>query len=136
MQTQVILDPYAQAIISRRRYGELGPDLPYGSETTLGLMPTWPQAAACVPSCRAPSFDWEGDQPLNTPMEQTVIYEMHVRGFTKAAGADVAAPGTFRGMVEKLDYLKELGVTAVELLPVQEFNELEYYTPVGGWGAE
>lgn len=103
-QSCVVLDPYAKAIISRRQYGQLGPNLPYGTPGTLGLMPTWPQAAAAVPhlpySPGAPSeFDWEGDKPLNRPMEEVVIYEMHVRGFTRDPSSGVQGPGTYRGMV-------------------------------------
>jgi isoamylase len=70
-------------------------------------------------------FDWRGDQPLRHPWESTVIYELHVRGYTVHPSASVNFPGTYRGLVEKIPYLKELGVTAVELMPVQEFNENE-----------
>lgn len=128
----VVLDPYAETILSRRTYGEMGPQLAYGSEGVLGLMPTWPQAASFVPSAEDEPFDWEGDRPLNLPMEQLVIYEMHVRGFTQDPRSGVKGRGTYEGMVEKLDYLQKLGVNALELLPVQEFNELEYYTPIPG----
>jgi glycogen operon protein len=71
------------------------------------------------------AYDWEGDAPLNRPMRETVIYEMHVGGFTKASGSGVSAPGTFRGVVEKIPYLQSLGITAVEMLPVFEFDEKE-----------
>ncbi len=70
-------------------------------------------------------FDWEGDQPLNRPMADSVIYEMHVRGFTQHPSAGVKHPGTFLGVVEKIPYLKSLGVTAIELLPVFEFDETD-----------
>jgi len=69
------------------------------------------------------SYDWEGDQPLNRPMSQTVIYELHVGGFTKSPTSGVENPGTFAGIVEKIPYLRELGVTAVELMPVFAFDE-------------
>ncbi len=68
-------------------------------------------------------FDWEHDQPLNIPLVDSVIYEMHVRSFTRHVSSAVANPGTFAGVVEKIPYLKKLGVTAVELLPVNEFEE-------------
>jgi glycogen operon protein len=68
-------------------------------------------------------YDWEGDRPLNRPMEETIIYEMHVRGFTQSPSSRVRHPGTFLGVIEKIPYLKELGVTAVELLPVFDFDE-------------
>ncbi|HZD30182.1 MAG TPA: glycogen debranching protein GlgX [Candidatus Angelobacter sp.] len=70
-------------------------------------------------------FDWEQDQPLNTPLVDSVIYEMHVRSFTRHATSGVAQPGTFAGLIEKIPYLKSLGVTAVELLPVNEFEEAD-----------
>jgi glycogen operon protein len=68
-------------------------------------------------------FHWDGDLPPRTPLEDTIIYELHVRGFTCHPSAGVARPGTFAGLVEKIPYLKRLGVTAVELLPVHEFEE-------------
>ena len=68
-------------------------------------------------------FDWEHDQPLNIPLVDSVIYELHVRSFTRHSSSGVAHPGTFAGLIEKIPYLKKLGVTAVELLPVNEFEE-------------
>jgi len=67
-------------------------------------------------------FEWHDDQPLKHPWSQTIIYETHVRGFTADASSCSKHPGTYRGFMEKISYLKELGVTAVELLPVQEFS--------------
>lgn len=66
-------------------------------------------------------FDWEGDRHLRRPLAETIIYEMHVRGFTKSKTAAVKYPGTYLGVIEKIPYLKSLGVTAVELMPVHEF---------------
>ena len=73
------------------------------------------------------SFDWEGDKPLNYPLEKTVIYETHLKGFTASTTSDVAPEiaGTYKGFTQKLEYLRDLGVTAVELLPVFEFDENE-----------
>jgi isoamylase len=71
------------------------------------------------------SYDWEDDAPPLTPHEDTIIYEVHVRGFTQSANAGVAHPGTFLGLVEKLPYLRDLGITAIELLPVHEFDECD-----------
>ena len=68
-------------------------------------------------------FEWDGDQPPRHPWSQTLIYETHVRGFTIHPSSGVDHPGTYRGLMEKTPYFKELGVTAVELMPVQEFNE-------------
>lgn len=70
-------------------------------------------------------YDWKGDKKINRPMKDTIIYEMHVGGFTKGEGANVENPGTFKGVIEKIPYLKSLGITAVELLPVFEFDSKE-----------
>jgi isoamylase len=70
-------------------------------------------------------YDWGFDQPINRPLADSIIYEAHVRGFTRHPSANTASPGTFRGLTEKIPYLKELGITAVELLPVTEFDECD-----------
>ena len=70
-------------------------------------------------------FDWGIEHPLRIPLADSVIYELHVRGFTRQPSSGVAHPGTYLGLVEKIPYLKELGVTAVELMPVTEFEECE-----------
>ncbi|NEX21692.1 glycogen debranching protein GlgX [Thiorhodococcus mannitoliphagus] len=71
----------------------------------------------------AEEYDWEGDQPLRLPTEQSIIYELHVGGFTRHPSSGVRHPGTFDGLVEKIPYLKELGITHVELMPVMAFDE-------------
>ena len=122
---KLVVDPYATAIASVR-----------GSDflSALGYDPSSPQKdlsfseaddAAAAPKCVVThaDFDWQGDQPLRHSWESTVIYELHVRGYTAHPSAGVSFPGTYRGLVEKIPYLKDLGVTAVELMPVQEFNE-------------
>jgi glycogen operon protein len=68
-------------------------------------------------------YDWEGDKPLNRPIEDTIVYEMHVKGFTKSPSSKVKHPGTFAGLIEKIPYLKALGVTAIELMPIFDFDE-------------
>ena len=70
-------------------------------------------------------YDWEGDRPLKRPLHESIIYEVHVGGFTRSPGSGVQNPGTFAGMIEKIPYLRALGVTAVELLPVCEFDDSE-----------
>jgi glycogen operon protein len=77
-------------------------------------------------------YDWEGDQALNRPMEDTIIYELHASGFTKSPSSGVKHPGTFSGIIEKIPYLKDLGVTAVELLPVFDFDETAVLRVVNG----
>ena len=69
------------------------------------------------------AYDWEGDRPLHRPIEESVIYEMHVGGFTRSPTAGVRHPGTFAGVIEKIPHLQALGVTAVELLPVCAFDD-------------
>jgi len=103
----------------------------------------WKRAAACGPddnlatSMRSvvidtAGYDWEGDRPLNRRMEDTIIYEMHVRGFTQSPSSGVQHPGTLAGIIEKIPYLKDLGVTAVELLPVFDFDETAVLREVNG----
>lgn len=103
-----LLDPYAQCVRSS---------------------PYWMKAGAYAPLGVVPveeAFDWEGDLPPSLPKEKLLIYEMHVRGLTQHFSSRVSAPGTFLGVIEKIPYLKDLGINAVELLPVLEFNEAEY----------
>src|SRR5690606_22400820 len=68
------------------------------------------------------TYDWEGDRPLARPFHESIIYEMHVRGFTAHPSSGVSAPGTFRGVIEKIPYLRSLGITDIELLPVTAFD--------------
>src|SRR5918994_5061447 len=115
---------------------------PYSLGVTTNL---WNRVAACGPddnlatSMRSAiidlgDYDWEGDRPINRPMNETIVYEMHVGGFTKSPSSGVTHPGTFAGIVEKIPYLKSLGVTAVELLPVCQFDPLEFarVSPIDG----
>ncbi|MEW6530237.1 MAG: glycogen debranching protein GlgX [Thermodesulfobacteriota bacterium] len=106
-----LLDPWARAITTtlwNRRTASLA---------DLGA---WPAMRAMVIDDR---YDWEGDQPIDHVNENMIIYEMHVGGFTKHTSARVTHPGTFAGVIEKIPYLKALGVTDVELLPVMAFDE-------------
>ncbi|XP_044464642.1 isoamylase 1, chloroplastic [Mangifera indica] len=114
--SKIVLDPYAKAVISRGQFGVLGPD-----------DNCWPQMACMVPNSED-EFDWEGDLPLKHPRRDLVIYEIHVRGFTRHESSRTEFPGTYLGVVEKLDHLKDLGVNCIELMPCHEFNELEYFS--------
>jgi isoamylase len=69
------------------------------------------------------SYDWEGDQPLKRPLNESIIYELHVGGFTRSPSSGCQHPGTFRALIEKIPYLQALGITAVELMPVFSFDE-------------
>lgn len=103
---KVITDPYAQQIFGNDKWGHrVDPALRSGGNTA--------------------AFDWGSDAPLMTPLCDSILYLLHVRGFTRHASSGVEHKGTFRGIVEKLPYLKSLGVTAVELMPAYEFLELE-----------
>ncbi len=113
-----LLDPYAKALSGGEKWGT--PDLPHEEN------PNTPKISRRRGRIASPvRFDWEGDVPLQTPIENTIIYELHVRGFTVHPSSTVTKPGTFLGLTEKIPYLKELGVTAVELMPVFEFDENE-----------
>ncbi|AFL73723.1 glycogen debranching protein GlgX [Thiocystis violascens] len=81
----------------------------------------------------AEEYNWEGDMPLRLPSEQTIIYELHVGGFTRHPSSGVEHPGTFLGLIEKIPYLQELGITHVELMPVMAFDEQD--VPEAVWDA-
>ncbi len=117
--TRILVDPYARALTGGAQWGQ--PDIP-----RQGNAPDAPQASCLRRCCLAPvDFDWEGDCPPRIPMEDTIIYELHVRGYTVHPSAGVRHPGTFLGLTEKIPYFEELGITAVELMPVFEFDENE-----------
>lgn len=78
---------------------------------------------------RPSDFDWQGVEAPKHSAENLIIYEMHVRGFTQDPSSQTSTPGTFAGVIEKIPYLKDLGINAIELLPVTEFNEEEYFDP-------
>src|SRR4029077_8565632 len=83
------------------------------------------------------AYDWEGDVPLRRPSSRTIIYEMHVRGFTRhpSSGVPPDKRGTYAGLIEKIPYLQELGITAVELLPVFQFDSQDApFGRVNYWG--
>lgn len=77
------------------------------------------------------AFDWQGDEPLDIPFEDLIIYEAHVRGFTKHESSGVKHPGTYLGFIDKIPYLKSLGINAVELLPVHEFATEDFLVARG-----
>lgn len=108
-QTEYLLDPYAHSVNTPHNWG-VGDQLytPLGNVIDHKL------------------FDWEEDVPPKIPMNDLIIYEMHVRGYTQDGSSQVQHRGTFLGMIEKIPHLVELGINAVELMPVFEFNECEY----------
>ena len=113
----VLLDPYARAVTGQRHWGEK----PEGGKE-------FEYRARVVKS----EFDWGEVGQLNTPIEDLVIYETHVRGYTKDSSSGVSAKGTFQGLREKIPYLKDLGINAVELMPIFEFDEMENARVVDG----
>jgi isoamylase len=124
---KLLLDPFATAVADAGDWdfaAARGYD-PSSERSDLSFSTV--DSAATTPKCvfMYRHFDWEGDTPLRHHASDTVIYEAHVRGFTMHPSSGVVCPGTFRGLVEKIPYLKNLGVTAVELMPVHEFNEAE-----------
>jgi isoamylase len=126
---KVLLDPYGRGVVVPAGYNREAARRP--GETTATAM----KSVVVDPS----AYDWEGDLPLRTPSSRSVIYEMHVRGFTRHPNSGVAAGtrGTYAGLIEKIPYLHELGVTALELLPVFQFDPQA--VPQGGgrvnyWG--
>lgn len=125
-RNRLLLDPYAKAVtrLARWNFEPARGDAPAAAATD-DLTLSRQDDAAAMPRCVFvhEHFDWEGDQPLHHTWSDTIIYETHVRGFTIHASSGVASPGSFAGLVEKLPHLQSLGITALELLPVQEFNE-------------
>ncbi len=124
---KALLDPYAKALS-----GDFVWDLPAArgfdpDSTDRDLSFSAEDDAGLVPKCIVVSddFDWGGDRPLNYPLRHCVIYETHVRSLSLHPSSGVAHPGTFRGVAEMIPYLKDMGVTSLELLPVQEFDEFE-----------
>ena len=111
---KVLLDPYGRAVAVPKGYSR---------ETARH---TGDNTAAAMKSVvvNSRSYDWEGDTPLRRPCSQSIIYEMHVKGFTRHPNSGVSdqARGTFRGLIEKIPYLSDLGITAVELLPIFQFD--------------
>jgi isoamylase len=109
---KVLIGPYARAI-SRKLWSRADASAPFDNLATS-------MRCAVIDTSQ---YDWEGDQPLNRPIHESIIYEMHVGGFTRSPAAGVRHPGTYAGVVEKIPHLRSLGVNAVELLPVFEFDD-------------
>ena len=109
-ETRPLLDPYAKSVSGRSVWGrEPDPDDPF------------PHRGQVIYE----DYDWMGDTPLEIPENELIIYEMHVRGFTRHPSSGVKHPGTFAGMIKKIPYLKELGINCVELMPIFEFDEFD-----------
>jgi len=119
---RMLLDPYGRAVAIPKDYSRSSHDI----STSMKSVVADPD-----------SYDWEGDRPLQRPFTQTVIYESHVRGFTRHPNSGVPVPklGTYAGLIEKIPYLADLGITAIELMPVFQFDATD--APAGRinyWG--
>jgi glycogen operon protein len=112
--SKVLLDPYGRSVTIPKNYSRIAASIPGDNSTTA--------MKSVVVDPRG--YDWEGDAPLHRPSSRTVIYEMHVRGFTAhpSSGISVEKRGTYAGLIEKIPYLQQLGITAVELLPVFQYD--------------
>ena len=124
---RLLLDPYSTALLGTSRW-DFNRALGFDSSSPLkDLTPCPEDNAAWSPKSLLTDyrFDWDGDRPLKVAWADTIIYETHVRGLTIHPSSGVKRPGTFLGVIEKIPYFKELGITAVELMPVQEFKEGE-----------
>jgi isoamylase len=112
--TKVLLDPYSRGVMVPETYGRDAARRP-GDNAGTAMKSVVIDVAG---------YDWEGDAPLRRPSARTIVYEMHVRGFTRHPSSGLAQEtrGTFAGLIEKIPYLQRLGITAVELLPVFQFD--------------
>ncbi len=108
--SRILLDPYAKAV---------------GGRDTWAVEPRWSDPFPYRARLAFEDFDWEEDRPLEIPIEDLVIYEMHVRSFTRHPSSGVRHPGTFAGIRERIPHLQALGVNCVELMPIYEFDEWE-----------
>ena len=126
--SKVLLDPYGRAIANWENYSRDQASI-FGQDNCATALRSVVVAsnALVFGGMKAGDYDWEGDVPLEIPLAQTVIYEMHVGGFTRNPNSGVAPEkrGTYAGVIEKIPYLKSLGINAVELLPVHAFDETD-----------
>lgn len=127
---KTLIDPYAPALTGDF-YWQSGDALGYDNtepdKAERHLVPSTVDNVAGAPRCVAylSDFDWEGDQHPDIPIEESIIYEVNVRGFTRHHSSENDLAGTYRGFIEKIPYLKSLGITAVELLPIMEFDQFD-----------
>ena len=115
--SRVLLDPYAKSVSGR---------------TVWGRQPDTDRQFVHRGQLIREDYDWEGDKPLEIPMKDIVIYEMHVRSFTNGVHSGVKFPGTYYAIVEKIPYLKDLGVNCIELMPIFEFDEFDNTREMNG----
>lgn len=114
---KILLDPYGKGVVVPKNYDRFAA-VKAGDNSASAM-----KSVVVDPT----AYNWEGDQPLQLPSSRTIIYEMHVRGFTRhpSSGVSEKKRGTYAGLIEKIPYLKQLGITAVELLPVFQFDAMD-----------
>lgn len=117
-----LLDPYAKAITGNFNWN-------FRKAGAYNSIDDKLQDASTMPKCIVinDDFDWEDDKPLKIPLNETIIYETHIRGLTVHYSSKTSSPGTYKGVIEKISYFKKLGITALEFLPVTEFDTMENY---------
>ena len=116
-RNRVLLDPYAKSVSGR---------------TVWGREPDWSKSFQHRGQIIREDYSWEGDKPLEIPQNELIIYEMHVRSFTRHESSRVKYRGTYTGIIEKIPYLRELGVNCIELMPIFEFDEFENSREING----
>ncbi len=117
---EYLLDPYAKALTNTSIFKYINQNKTSKKQNT--------QKIEAMPKCVVvddEDFDWQGDKPLNYPLRKSILYEAHLKGFTKSESSGVKNKGTYKGLIEKIPYFKDLGITSIELLPLQEFDEFE-----------
>lgn len=121
---KVLLDPYARAVMYDDNYSRSA-----ACKTGVNMASSLKSVVVDLSQ-----YDWENDEPLNRPLAETILYETHLRGFTRHPSSGVKSPGTYAGLTEKLPYLQSLGITALELLPVYQYDwqDVDWKDPVTG----
>ena len=118
MDGEIVVDPYVKALAGREKWGQARDVQMHEVRGKLDIK----------------EYDWEGDAPLQLPYHSIIAYSLHVRGFTKHSSSKVKAKGTFRGVIEKIPYLKELGINQIQCMPVYDFEENLQYCNYWGYG--
>ena len=118
MDGEIVVDPYVKALAGREKWGQARDVQMHEVRGKLDIK----------------EYDWEGDAPLQLPYHSIIAYSLHVRGFTKHSSSKVKAKGTFRGVIEKIPYLKELGINQIQCMPVYDFEENLKYCNYWGYG--
>ena len=118
MDGEIVVDPYVKALAGREKWGQARDVQMHEVRGKLDIK----------------EYDWEGDAPLQLPYHSIIAYSLHVRGFTKHSSSKVKAKGTFRGVIEKIPYLKELGINQIQCMTVYDFEENLQYCNYWGYG--